>query len=236
MIWPVEDNIGWFVTGTGTDVGKTLVSRALTTALVARQFRVAAIKPIETGCAPSPADALLLASACGQSELALLADWYRAEPPLAPYAVELATGRAAPDLALITSAIRRVAATADRLIVEGAGGLVVPLDRQRTMADFAVQLELPLLVVANNRLGVLSDVLATCAVAEQRGLRIRAIVLNDAGVYEPLEDLSRGTNARILRERLQVPVLEFPRLTLQDATTLGATAESIGLVDSLLRA
>ncbi|MDD9934512.1 MAG: dethiobiotin synthase, partial [Myxococcales bacterium] len=77
---------GWFVTGVGTGVGKTYISRGLTRALADSGRSVAAIKPLETGVAPDPLDARALARACGRPELATAPGLYRVAPPLAPHA------------------------------------------------------------------------------------------------------------------------------------------------------
>lgn len=194
---------GLFVTGTGTDVGKTVLTCALARALRPRQ--VVAIKPIETGCAPGgPADARALAEACGRAELADLDGLYRADPPLAPYAATL--GGAPPiDLARVIVTTRAAIADTDVALVEGAGGLLVPLDRARTIADLAQALALPLLIVARDGLGVLSDVLAVVEAAERRALPIAAVVLARHGADDP----SRATNHAILAERLRHPVRPF---------------------------
>ncbi|MET0387545.1 MAG: dethiobiotin synthase [Polyangiales bacterium] len=222
---------GVFVTATGTAAGKTLVSTALVRALVARKLRVAGLKPIETGCSPFPADAMLLAHASGDAELAHSPAWYRAGPPLAPYAIELTTSQPPPDFEAITSQVTSIAQTHDCVVVEGAGGLLVPLDRQRSMADLAHALALPLLLVADDRLGVLSYVLAACESAERRSLKVAAVVLNRLRV-DPL-DPSGSTNHRILRERLQVPILQFPQVPI-DVESLIQGAEQAGLPDLVL--
>jgi len=224
----VFDRIGVFVTATGTDVGKTLVSRGLLLALGRRGLRVAGVKPIETGCTPFPRDAELLARASGSPELAHGSGWYRAEPPLAPYAVELTAGVAAPDVAAISERAQGLARTYDALLVEGAGGLLVPLSRSSSMADLACEFQLPLLLVADDRLGVLSHVLPAYEAAQQRALEVLAIVLNQCSLSV---DPSAGTNLQILRERLPCPILPFPHLPNDDDESLVLAAESSGLAD-----
>jgi len=220
---------GWFVTSTGTGAGKTLVSRALLHGLRARNLKVAGLKPIETGCAPSPLDALALAEASGRMTLAHSPRWYRAELPAAPYAVELETGFPPPRIEALVDEISIIAASHTAVLVEGAGGLLVPLDRQRTMADLAQALGMPLLMVAEDRLGVLSHVLAAAEAAERRGLSIAALVLNQVQALEP-NDASLRTNRSILEERLGVPVLTLPHLEREDAPSLAAAAEQSGLL------
>jgi dethiobiotin synthetase len=222
---------GVFVTATGTGAGKTMVSTALVRALVARGLRVAGLKPIETGCSPFPADALMLAQASGNPDLANAPAWYRATMPLAPYAVELSTGQPGPNMSAIAAHVAGLARRHDYILVEGAGGLLVPLDRHLYMADLARTLALPLILVADDRLGVLSHVLSACEIAERRSLQIAAIVLNRF-VTDRL-DASRSTNQAILRERLGCPVLDFPQVSGEKQALVQA-AESAGLPELLL--
>lgn len=196
---------GFFVTATGTGAGKTTVTAALARALVAQGKDVVALKPIETGVDPVAADALALAEACGRPELAADRRWYRARPPLSPHAAQL-EGHAPIDLPTLAAAVREHAG--DRLVlVEGAGGLLVPLDERATLADLAVELALPLLLVAPNRLGVLSETLTAAESADRRSLSIAAVVLNQPAIPT---DASAKTNARVLAAHLpRVPILEL---------------------------
>lgn len=195
---------GLFVTGTGTGVGKTKIACALTRALASRGVAVAAIKPIETGALNEASDAEALAVACGRPELATDPAWYRARPPLSPYAAAL-EGELPVQLTPIVSRLRAIEELA---IIEGAGGLLVPLDRDRTIADLAAALALPLLIVAPDRLGTLSDTLAILEAAGRRQLKIAAVALNRLG--DELDPSTRS-NARILRERSPAPVVIVER-------------------------
>ena len=194
---------GLFVTATGTGGGKTTLTAARARALVADGLAVAALKPIETGVDPVAADARALAECCGDPSLADDPRWYRARLPAAPYAATL-EGEPPLDLDRLVEGIGDRAR--DRFALgEGAGGLLVPIDRQRTLADLARTLALPLLVVAPDRLGVLSDTLAVVGAARAHGLEIRALVLSQSS---PTPDPSVRTNARILAERLPtIPVI-----------------------------
>lgn len=192
---------GLFVSGTTTGAGKTTVTCALARALVLRGRVVAAIKPMETGVDPVAEDAQALGRACGRPELATDPAWYRARRAASPYAATL-EGEAPPRFDAILTRVREL--HSDVVLCEGAGGLLVPLDRDRTIADLARALALPLLLVAPDRLGVLSDVLAVHEAAAHRGLAVAAIALS-ATAPEP--DPSMGTNVRILAERLSTPVV-----------------------------
>jgi dethiobiotin synthetase len=218
---------GVFVTSTGTDCGKTHVSRAIILAMRALQHAVAGLKPIETGCEPEPRDAIALATAAGQPALAKLPELYRAAPPLAPYAVSLQTGAAAPDLIQLARCVQRVAAAHDFTLVEGAGGLLVPVDATRSIADLAVLLDLPLLLVAPNRLGVLSHVLSAYECARARNLHVAAVILTQLEAEGA--ELATATNAQILAQRLPDPVLEFPHTSSEPAALVEA-AHASGLI------
>ena len=223
---------GLFISGTNTGVGKTFVTRALAAALRTNGRKVAALKPIETGTEPGQAgDAHLLARAAGRPELADLPGFYRATVPLSPYAASLEAGTATPSIRGLVDAVHLAARGSELALVEGAGGLLAPLDRRETVADLVAALGIPLLLVAPNELGVLSAVLSTAECARARRIELRAIVLVDA----PEPDGSTRTNARILDERLGVPVFEFPR-TDDDDEALVISATSSGLLDAVFDA
>lgn len=222
--------LGAFITGSGTGVGKTFVTRGLARAF-ARRGRCYAVKPIETGATPDPLDALALARACGHPELARIADFYRTAAPVAPYAAQLHGDVPPPDIAALCRRLAQLGAECDALWVEGAGGLLVPLDARASMADLARELQLPLIVVAADELGVLSHVLTCAESAAQRALDIAATVLvtRDAAASDP----SVQTNQRILQERLAHPVLVFPRC-VDDDEALANAAEKSNLVAMLV--
>lgn len=217
-----------FVTGTGTGVGKTVVTRSLTAHLKASSFPVVSLKPLETGCDPDALDAIALATACGKPELARDPRFYRVAPPLAPYAATL-SGSPPPDFDGLVRTCRALAEGSSLCLVEAAGGLLVPLDANRTMAEFALALGSRLVLVAPDRLGVLSDTLAIVEAATRRDLPIAAVVLN-RGAHPP--DPSQQHNAQILAERTRLPVTVFEPAGLDDASLIAAVQES-GLLDHL---
>lgn len=203
---------GAFITATGTGVGKTWVASALTTACVERGKKVAAIKPIETGVDPDPLDAIELARACHDDSLAHAEGLYRAKEPLAPYSVEKRGGPKVGSLRALVKRVRNLAQDADYAVVEGAGGVLVPLDRDHTIADLAAQMDLQTVVVARNELGVLSYTLTAVEALRKRNVSVRAIVLNHVD-RSPREDLSRSSNAEVLTDLLpRIPVLRTPRV------------------------
>lgn len=225
---------GFFISGTSTGVGKTFVTRGLARAIRRDHspLDVVAIKPIETGCAPDPLDAIALGEACGHPELARHRGLYRAERPLAPYAATLAGETAPPSPEQLAYTVNHLAASCDLALVEGAGGLLVPLDGRSDTADLAKELDLPVILVAANGLGVLSFTLTAVETLHLRGLTLAAVVLT------PMEgsagDLSVESNARILGERVSpAPVLEMP-LCEDDDDGLADAALASGLVELVL--
>lgn len=207
---------GAFITATGTGVGKTWLAAALASACVQRGKRVAAIKPIETGVDPDPVDAIALAQACGDETLAHAHGLYRAAPPLAPYAIEKRGGPSIGSLRALSKRVRELGHGADYTIVEGAGGVLVPLDRERTIADFAALLDLQTVVVARNELGVLSYTLTAVEALRKRKISVRAIVLNHVD-RSLSRDVSRTSNADVLADYLpRIPIVRAPRVQSSD--------------------
>jgi dethiobiotin synthetase len=171
-----------FVTGTDTGVGKTRVACALAAAWRRDGRRVAVLKPIETGCAENhdgrliAADAARLAAAAGILESALVCPNRYAAPAAPAVAAELA-GRPV-DLDAIDAAAAALSADADVLLTEGAGGLLVPIDRSSTMADLAARLGARLVIVARASLGTINHTLLTVEAARRRDLPIAGVILN----------------------------------------------------------
>jgi dethiobiotin synthetase len=226
---------GIFISGTNTGVGKTFVTRAIAAALRANGRKVAALKPIETGVADSAqGDAFALARAAGRPELADARGFYRSPLALSPYAAAIEAGSPSPAVRGLVDAIHQAARGSELALVEGAGGLLVPIDRRETIAELVAALGLPLLLVAPNSLGVLTSVLTTAECARTRGIELRAIVLVDPPASQE-DDASSRTNARILDERLGVPVFEFPT-TRDDDDALAIAATSSGLLDAVFDA
>ena len=202
---------GAFITATGTGVGKTWLSSALATACVQRGKRIAAIKPIETGVDPDPADALCLARACGDLSFATAPGLYRAKEPLAPYAIEKRGGPSVGSVHALATRVRELATDVDFAIVEGAGGVLGPLDREHSIADFAAVLDLQTVLVARNALGVLSYTLTALEALRKREISVSAIVLNEVDQGDR-HDSSRASNAEVLADCMpRIPIFSAPR-------------------------
>jgi len=170
---------GIFVTGTGTAVGEAVGGAASCSALARRGLRVAAFKPVVTGLDelgdwPADHELLALAASAGQSPGDVAP--YRFGPPVSPHlAAELAGATIVP--VGLESAARAAAAGADALVVEGVGGLLVPLSSGYLVRDLAQALGFPLLVVARTGLGTLNHTLLTVESARAAGLDVAAVVL-----------------------------------------------------------
>jgi dethiobiotin synthetase len=166
---------GLFVTGTDTGVGKTILASALTAALRAQGVGVRALKPVITGLEDAgTADHEMLAQAggCLPEEVAIVSY----DPPMSPHlAAELAGQPIAPDALEETIAER--AAAAEVVVVEGVGGLLVPLAESYDVRALARALALPLLVAARPGLGTINHTLLTLEVARTAGLKVAAVVL-----------------------------------------------------------
>ena len=183
------------VTGTDTGIGKTLVTAAIAAALAAAGRRVHVAKPAETGCRPDPEDALALRAAAGDAApVADVCPWALPEP-LAP---ALAAERAAVtiDVDGLLTHLRARSATADVLLIEGAGGLLVPLTRTVSFADLAGRLGARVVLVVGSRLGAINHALLTLEVLARRGLAVAGYVVNELG---PRDDLAVATNDQLLR-------------------------------------
>ncbi len=203
---------GVLITGTDTGVGKTLVACGLAYALRDLGYRIGVMKPAETGCekrdgALFPMDAFYLQQASGRDQLLDRICPYRFSDPLAPGVAAQRNG-AAIELSLLSRLYGEISHSYDVTIVEGAGGLLVPLNSRFTYADLARHLELPIVVVVGNRLGALNHCLLTLEHASCLGLKILGYILND---LEGRSSLAAQNNLPTLRELAQAPCIgEIP--------------------------
>ena len=197
------------ITGTDTGVGKTMVGCALGFAMKVRGLRVGVMKPAETGCKEEagelmPNDAVTLrASASAIHPLEIICP-YRYRSPLAPAAAARADSLPPPEPARIIELFERISADSDVVLVEGAGGIAVPLTWDFNFADLAAALGLELILVVANRLGCLNSTLLSIDYAIRRRLRVAGYILNDA---EPANSAAAQTNAESLKRLTDVPAL-----------------------------
>jgi dethiobiotin synthetase len=195
---------GLFVTATDTGVGKTAVACGIVAGWRALGRDVGAMKPAQSGHVPGePSDAELLRAAAGGADPAELVCPYSLRAPLAPAVAAREEGIEI-SLERILGAARALAARHEALVVEGAGGLLVPLTPRETYADLARALALPVLVVARAGLGTVNHTALTVEALRVRGLAVAGVVLNRAsGSADPSEphnaaEIERLTGARVL--------------------------------------
>jgi dethiobiotin synthetase len=227
---------GIFVTATGTEVGKTVVSSVLARTLAAEGKRVGVFKPAFTGMdeypdydeaaaraaveaagdgwpsivgLPDPA-ALRAAARSSQSDAEIAP--YRFDPPMSPH---LAAGLAGEEIdpERVMAAARAAADGADAIVCEGAGGLLVPLSPSWTMRSCAVELGYPLVIVTAPGLGAINHTLLTVESTRSVGLKVAAIVINPwPADPTPIEADNRAT----IESMSGAPVLTLPQLDLSD--------------------
>ncbi|MGZ5885003.1 MAG: dethiobiotin synthase [Burkholderiaceae bacterium] len=215
----------YFVTGTDTGIGKTLVSSALLHALVQRGVRAAGMKPIAAGTELRDGiwhndDVDSLAAAANVNLPIELMSPYFLREAAAPH-IAAAQENTKIEVAHILSCYNRVCTMADAIVVEGVGGFRVPLSDQEDTADLAQQLGLPVIMVVGLRLGCLNHALLTADAINARGLKLAGWVANvvDLGMQHGL------ANMEALRARLPAPLLGcVPRL---DAPLAAAAAKHL---------
>ena len=223
-------------TGTDTNVGKTLVTSAIAAALTRRGLRVAAMKPIETGCEfddPNRDGARLARAANETRGLAVVAPITFPEPMSPLMAAELA-GQPI-DLGRLDAAVETASRGYDALLVEGAGGLLNPITPSLAFDALFARWSLDVVIVAPNRLGSVNHVRLTITAVRAAGLRVCAVVMNQIG--QDGSDRSIGDNPRIIAELERVAVVQLPRAPLVDDLDLtAAMAERTGLIDLIAAA
>jgi dethiobiotin synthetase len=189
-----------FLTGTDTAVGKTHTAVQLLRAARASGLRCAGMKPICCGDR-SDAERLLAASSDGLTIDELNPVWLKT--PAAPLSASLIE-QVVIDEHRLVDALRKLEDRFDFVLVEGVGGWLVPIRRDFFVSDLAAQMKLPVMVVAQNRLGCLNHTTLTVRSVLENGLACAGVVLNDTA---GLTDIASTTNAGILRQILGVPIL-----------------------------
>ena len=220
--------MSYFITGTDTGVGKTLVSCALLHAFAAQGKRVVGFKPVASGCDADDhnEDALQLRAASN-----VLASYGQINPycfprSIAPHLAAFHSGVQIELLRIVTT-YRELDSLADEVIVEGVGGFLVPLNNKKDSADLACELNLPVILVVGIRLGCLNHALLTLRVINDYGLKYIAWVAN---VLDP-EMPALQENIEALRERISAPLLGIiPYQEQVDAMTV-ASYLNLALLD-----
>lgn len=222
---------GWFISGTDTGVGKTAVAAALAAALRRGGVDAGVMKPLQTGVTAAGRDAgqgdgANIARAAGIPDPIDRISPVCLAAPLAPWVAARLEGTEI-DLAALERSFLQIAASHEVVVVEGAGGLAVPITREQTMADLAAQLGLPLMLVARAGLGTINHIVLTILYARQKGLEVAGIILNGG---RGDGDLAEKTNPAAIEALTGVPVIA--RLPFDSAVDVESGRVG-GLVDHL---
>jgi dethiobiotin synthetase len=218
---------GVFITGTDTEVGKTVVATALVRALAQAGLNVAVMKPVAAGAEATSEglrneDATALMEAANTSNVYRLVNPYCLELPASPHIAAAKAGISV-EIPKITSAYEQLAGAADLVVVEGAGGWYAPLNNTQTMADLAAALGLPVLMVVGLRLGCLNHALLTARSVEAEGLTLAGWFANHVQPAFP----HAADNIATLESRLNAPLLQsipFERETRRPRVTVAQIA------------
>jgi dethiobiotin synthetase len=203
-----------FITATGTDIGKTFVAAGLIRHWRTAGREVDALKPVVTGYEPATADAsdtAVLLSALGRpvspSEIDRMSPW-RFTAPLSPDMAARREHRTVDFDALVKFSRHAVGNSKGRLLIEGVGGVMVPLDDTHTVLDWMAALNIPVVLVAGSYLGSLSHTLTSLHALRQRSLVIKTLVINETpGATVPIAD----TVATLKRFAARIPIVALPR-------------------------
>jgi dethiobiotin synthetase len=222
--------MSYFVTGTDTGVGKTLVSCALLHALAAQDKRVAGFKPVAAGCDDDDhnEDAKRLRAASSIQATYGQINPYCFPHPIAPHLAARHAG-ARIDFSRILASYRELAGQTDEVIVEGAGGFSVPLNEKQDSADLARELHLPVILVVGIRLGCINHALLTLRAIADYQLECAGWVANVLDSDMP----ALQENIAALRERIMAPLLGvIPHMAEPDAKA-AAQFLDLGLLDAV---
>ena len=206
---------GLFITGSGTEIGKTFVTSALIHEARRRGRPVAALKPVASGfdpARPADSDPGTLLAALGEQPtreaLDRIAPW-RFRAPLSPDSAAAREGCAIDFAALIEHSRNAIAAAAGTLLIEGVGGVMVPLDERHTVLDWIAALHVPAIVIGGSYLGAISHALTALDALSTRSLAVAALVVNETAQSSVALDETAATIARFASG---VPVVTLPRL------------------------
>lgn len=226
------------ITGTDTGVGKTWITTTVLEVLASAGINAGVLKPVcsgaerDAGGRLSWPDVDVLARHCRLQVAGELICPQRFLAPLAPNVAAREEGRTVDD-ALLSGAVDRWQGHASHLVIEGAGGLYCPLSDQSTVLDLAVRLQTPIIIVAGNRLGVISHTRLTVEVALQHGLNIVAIVLNEIAPpeHEQIDPSLPRNAAQLMAWIPEIPLLHCRwnqrELDVVRASSSGATATEV---------
>ncbi|MCG6553594.1 MAG: dethiobiotin synthase [Candidatus Magnetominusculus sp. LBB02] len=216
---------GFFITGTDTGIGKTIVSAMLAIHLKEKGYDVTVRKPIETGCSCVdkglvPHDGLFLKTITGSGEDLDIITPLRLVHPLAPLVAAELEGTAI-DINEIVTSLKNISGVA---IIEGVGGVLVPLAKNFFISDLIKEVGLPAILVSSNRLGTINHTLLSLEHLKHKGVTVAGIIFNSACDY----DISAHSNIEQIRRFAGVPVIAaMPFLGAIDYNSLVDAAKTV---------
>jgi dethiobiotin synthetase len=226
---------GFFITGTDTGVGKTIIAGALILVIRSLGLRVCGMKPIETGCMKAErgfkdrvletSDGMFLKETADMDDSIDVITPIRFEKPLAPFPASEIEGVPVDieDIDKIKKAFKYLLKKYDMVVVEGIGGLLVPIQRDYFVLDLAKDFGLPIIIVSRPGIGTINHTLLTVNYAMKEGLNVAGIILNYS--RPPENTLAEETNPEVIRQISPVPILGvFPYLENRERVTLEKTA------------
>ena len=218
---------GFFITGTDTGVGKTVIAGAVIRVLHSLGIRTCAMKPVESGCGREgtiliPHDGTFLKQTARMEDPIRHIVPYCFENPLSPFSAAETEGREI-SIHEIKKAYYRLYNSYEAIVVEGIGGIMVPIKKDYYVVDLAKEFSLPLLVVIKPGLGTINHTMLTVHYALEQGLEVAGLIINYSS--PPANSLAEETNPNVLREICPVPILgTFPHLEGKDEDVLEKTA------------
>ncbi len=219
---------GFFITGTDTGVGKTIITAALIKVISRLGFTTGGMKPVESGCLQQgdvlvPSDGMFIKTIAHMEENIRHITPCCFKSPLAPLPASKIEGLSV-DLGKIRKAYDYLSARYEAVVVEGIGGLLVPIKRDYFVIDMAKDFNLPVIVVTRPTLGTINHTMLTVNYAVKEGLRVAGIIINYS--QPPENTLAEATNPEIIKQISLVPVIGiFPHLTDMESATIKEAAE-----------
>lgn len=200
---------GLFITATDTGVGKTLVSGAIANILTQKGKKIGVFKPVATGCKKIKGkfiseDAEFLAACIDNKIPTDIITSVKYKIPASPLACEMAESKKV-DFEKILATYKQICRSTDFVIVEGIGGVKVPITRNFDVLDFAKALKLPIVLVARAKLGTINHTLLSIDAIRQKGLSLAGIIIN--GYDKKTKDFAEKTNAAIIKKLGKVKIL-----------------------------
>jgi len=222
-------NRGVFITGTDTDVGKTRIAAEIASKLFHRGVTVIPKKPIESGCLRQdgqliPCDAMLLIKAARYQGLLTDVCPYPFEPAISPVRAAKLANKSITTEQLVSACQHD--GEKDFILVEGAGGFYSPLTTNGLNADLAVALQLPVVLVAENKLGAIGQVIVNAEAIDRRGLQLACVIINTR-IPDLPEQFHLMDNVADVREQLSCPVFATPYSRNDSVVLAEATIDAI---------